>query len=122
MDSTALVTAIFGAALGAVVAYCVVKRRWWKAAGSLALGGASLMNIVTQGNQSHLEHRLVLDATMILFACFVIAAIGDARARHRILQANSHQAAGSMPRALRVPEQGGNRRHRAVARRRANRL
>jgi hypothetical protein len=126
MDSTALVTAIFGAALGAVVAYCVVKRRWWKAAGILALGGASLMNIVTEGNQSHLEHRLVLDATMILFACcfacFVIAAIGDARARHRTLQANSHQAAGSMPRALRVPEQGGNRRHRAVARRRANRL
>lgn len=88
MDSTALVAAIFGTALGALVAYCVVRRRWWKAAGSLALGGASLLNIVTQGNQSHLEHRVVLDATMILIACFAIAAIGDARAWHRALQAS----------------------------------
>jgi hypothetical protein len=44
MDSTALLTAIFGA-LGAVVAYWVVKRRWWKAVGSIAIGGASLLNI-----------------------------------------------------------------------------
>lgn len=55
MDSTALLAAIFGTGLGAVAAYSVVKRRWWKAVGSLAIGGVSLLNIVTQGNRSHTE-------------------------------------------------------------------
>lgn len=83
MDSIALLAAIFGTGLGAVAAYSVVKRRWWKAVGSLAIGGASLLNIVTQDNRSHTEHRVAFDATMILIACFAIAAVADASARRR---------------------------------------
>jgi peptidoglycan/LPS O-acetylase OafA/YrhL len=83
MDSTALLTAIFGAALGAAVAYSVVKRRWWKAVGSIAIGSASVLNIVTQDNHSHTEHRVVFEATMALIACFAIAAVADARTRRR---------------------------------------
>lgn len=91
MDSTALLAAILGAAFGATVAYCVVKRQWWKAVGSFAMGSASLLNAVTLGNQSRLEHTVVFDTTMILIACFIaccaIVAVADAKARRRTLQA-----------------------------------
>lgn len=93
MDSTALITAIVGAVLGAVVAYSVVKHRWWKAVGSCAMGSASLLNIVTQDNRSHTENRVVFDATMILIACFAIAAAADAKARRRGSQVTVARAA-----------------------------
>jgi hypothetical protein len=83
MDSTALVTAIFGAALGAAVCYRVVKRQWWIASGIFAIGSASMLNIVTEGVHSHLENRVKFAGTMILFACFVIAGVADAITRRR---------------------------------------
>jgi hypothetical protein len=83
VDSTALLTGIFGAAMGAAVCYRVVKHQWWKAVGVIAIGSASLLNIVTEGVTSHAERRARFVATMILLACFAIAAVLDARARRR---------------------------------------
>jgi hypothetical protein len=42
-----------------------------------------LLNIVTHGNQSHMEHRVVSAAGVILIACFMVAIVVDARARRR---------------------------------------
>jgi peptidoglycan/LPS O-acetylase OafA/YrhL len=83
MDGTALLAAIFGTAFGAVICYVVIKRRWWKALGSFAIGGVCLLSIVIQGNESHLEHNVLFDAKMILIACFVIAVGADARTWRR---------------------------------------
>jgi peptidoglycan/LPS O-acetylase OafA/YrhL len=83
MDSTALIAAIFGSAFGAGISYWVVKHQKWKAIGLLALGGAALLNIVTQGKQSHWEHIAVFDTTIVLMACFWIAVVADRRARRK---------------------------------------
>lgn len=91
MDGTALFAAIYGVAYGVIATYLVVKRQWWKAIGSSAISGALLLNIVTQGNQSHLEHTVVFGVSVILIACFIacfaIVANADARTRRRTLQA-----------------------------------
>jgi hypothetical protein len=79
MDSAALVAAICGAA----VAYGVVKRQWWKASGSFAIGSAGLLNFVTAGNHSHLEHLVVFAMSNILIAYFLIVVVVVGRAQRR---------------------------------------
>ena len=83
MDGTALSAVIISAAISATVTYSVLRRQWWRASGTAAMGSAVLLNLVTEGNQSHSEHKAVFAATITLFAFFAIAAFADARARRR---------------------------------------
>jgi hypothetical protein len=83
MDSTVLVAAAIGAAVCVAVAKLVVNRQWWNASGMLALGSVFLMNIVTGGNHSRPEHRMVFAASMILLGYWAIVVIANARAPRR---------------------------------------
>ena len=85
MDGTALFTAIIGAAYGAMVAYRLARGQRWIATGLAAIGSATLVNSVTWGKGSLLEHRAIFIASVALVILF-IAAIGAAqKAREREL-------------------------------------
>jgi hypothetical protein len=60
-----------------------MSRRWWKASGSFAIGSAGSLNLVTAGNQSHLEHLVVFVTSNILIAYFLIAVAIVGRAQRR---------------------------------------
>ncbi len=79
MDRQALVTAVFGAAIGALGCYLLVKRSWWRAIGALAIGGAALLNLVTEGAHSRGEDTVKFAATGILMALFVVACVSARR-------------------------------------------
>ena len=66
MDSTALFTAIIGAAYGAMVAYRLARNERWIATGLAAIGSATLVNSVTWGKGSLLEHRIIFIASAAL--------------------------------------------------------
>jgi hypothetical protein len=78
VDSTALFTAIIGAAYGAMVAYRLARGQRWMATGLAAIGSATLVNSVTWGKGSLLEHRVVFIASVALVILF-IAAMGAAQ-------------------------------------------
>ena len=78
MDSTALVTAIVGAAYGAMVAYRLAIGQRWMAAALAAIGSANVATFVTFGKGSPLEHRLILIADVALATLF-LAALGAAQ-------------------------------------------
>ena len=83
MDGTALSAAIISAVISAAVTYSIVRRQWWRASGAVAMGSSALLNLVTEGSQSHAEHKAVFAASITLLAFFLIAAFADARARRR---------------------------------------
>lgn len=78
MDSTALITAITGAAYGAMVAYRLARGQWWTATGLAAIGITFVADFVTSGNWSLLEHRIIFIASIALII-FAVAAFGAAR-------------------------------------------
>ena len=84
VDSAALAAAIFSAASGAAVTYRVLKRQWWAASVQCAFAIAVLPAIVTGGNRSRLEFRVVLFAELALIACLAIAAMVHRRWRGRL--------------------------------------
>jgi hypothetical protein len=78
VDTTALVTAIIGTVMGAAVARDLMRGRRWSAAGGAAMGGAALLNLVTMGNRSWLEHQVVFVVGIALLIGSM-AAFGAAR-------------------------------------------
>jgi hypothetical protein len=83
VDSRALIAAIFGAVIGAAVAYRVVKRQWWQASAMSAAGAAALLGIVTEGNRSRPEHNVVFAVELVLLGYFAVAARAGMRVRRR---------------------------------------
>jgi dihydrofolate reductase len=73
MDRQALITALSGVALGAVGGYFLIRRDWWRATGSLALGAAALLNLITEGARSPGEDLAKFAATAGLMAIFIVA-------------------------------------------------
>jgi hypothetical protein len=73
MDSQALITALFGAAIGAIGCYFLVGRHWWRAAGLLAIGSAALLNMITEGPHSPGEDTLKWVATVSFMVIFAVA-------------------------------------------------
>ncbi len=78
MDSTALVTAIIGAAYGAMVGYRLAIGQRWMAIALAAIGSVNLATFVTWGSRSLLEHRVILIADVALAILF-LAACGAAQ-------------------------------------------
>ena len=83
VDSRALIEAIFGAVIGAAVAYWVVKRQWWRASAMSAFGTVVLLGIVTEGNRSRPERNVVRAVELVLLGYFAVAARAGMRARRR---------------------------------------
>ena len=92
MDRQALITALFGVAVGAMGCYSLFRRAWWRATGSLAIGAAALLNLITEGPHSSGEDLAKFAATSMLMLIFIAAAIvywrrarsvPDRRANHR---------------------------------------
>jgi hypothetical protein len=82
MDSQALVTALFGVAIGAISYHFVARRDWWRATGSLAIPAAALLNLITEGPHSRDEDLVKFAATATLMVIFVVAsAVHHRRAR-----------------------------------------
>jgi hypothetical protein len=59
VNATALLTAIIGAAYGAVVARDLMRGRRWMAASRVGIGAPSLLELVTLGHGSWLEHQVI---------------------------------------------------------------
>jgi hypothetical protein len=78
VDSTALFTAIIGAAYGAMVAYRLARGQRWVAVGLAAMGSVWLLDLVTLDRGSLLEHRVIL-ITSIALVILSIAAMGAAQ-------------------------------------------
>jgi hypothetical protein len=81
VDSTALLAAIFGAAYGAMVAYRLLKGQRWTAVGLIAFGSMTLLNLVTIGHGTHLEHRIILAINLALLITFI--AVSDRASQER---------------------------------------
>jgi|SRR5271156_4259277 len=82
-DSTAAFVAIFGSGYGAAIVYQAARHRWWIASGLLALGGGILLNLVTAGNHSRIEHKAVFAVTLVTATYFLGAGAADRRASER---------------------------------------
>jgi hypothetical protein len=82
-DSTAAFVAIFGSGYGAAIVYQAARHRWWIAGGLLAFGGGILLNIVTAGNHSRIEHKVVFAVTLVTSTYFLVAGAADRRALER---------------------------------------
>jgi hypothetical protein len=79
MDTQALVTALFGVAIGAIGCYLLVRREWWRATSFLAIGAAALLNLITEGAHSPREDLAKSAATAGLAVIFVLALVVHAR-------------------------------------------
>ena len=75
MDRQALITALFGVAIGATGCYLLVRRDWWRATGGLALGLAALLNLITEGPHSPGEDLAKFTVTAGLMVIFVVAVV-----------------------------------------------
>lgn len=78
MNITALVTAVIGAAWGAVFTRDLIRGRRWSAAGDAGIGIASLLNLVTVGRGAWLEHQVIFGISLVL-AVASMAAFAAAR-------------------------------------------
>ena len=75
MDRQALITSLFGIAIGAIGCYFLGKRDWWRATSSLAIGAAALLNLITEGPHSPGEDLAKYAATGSLMVIFSIALV-----------------------------------------------
>jgi len=75
MDRQALITALFGVAIGAVGCRFLLRRDWWRATGWLALGAAALLNLITEGPHSQRANFVKDAATATLMVIFVMAVV-----------------------------------------------
>jgi hypothetical protein len=84
MDRQALLSGLFGIAIGAIGCYCLVRRAWLRATGVLAVGTAALLNMTTGGSHSPVEDLAKWVVTTGLMVIFTVAVVVDGRsARHR---------------------------------------
>jgi uncharacterized membrane protein YccC len=79
MDRQALLSGLFGIAIGAMGCYCLVRRAWLRAAGVLALGAAALLNMITEGPHSPAEDLVKWVVTTGLLVIFAVAVVADGR-------------------------------------------
>lgn len=82
-DSTAPFMAVMWAGICVALAYQVLTRRWWTAIALVVLGAQTVLNVMTEGDHSKLEHRAVFVANLVAIAYFLIAAAIDDKARKR---------------------------------------
>jgi hypothetical protein len=54
---------------------------WLTASGSLAIGAAALLGVITEGNRSRSEHSIVFAVSMTLALYFVVTAVVRQRRR-----------------------------------------
>lgn len=85
MNTTALVTAITGAAYGAMIAYRLAKGQRWTATGLAAIGTVVLANLVTMGNRSQPEHLIIYIASIALATLYLAACAAAQKHRERDL-------------------------------------
>ena len=83
MDGNALITAVFGALIGAVVLYRVPKRQWWAAVGQSAIPLAAVLNYAGQGHGTSSWHIAIAIIMFVLLIAFIGAAVADYKLRKR---------------------------------------
>jgi hypothetical protein len=83
VDTTAAFLAILGSGYCAGIVYWAARRQWWSASGLMAVSAWTLLNIVTRGDHSPIEHNVVFAAELIAFAYFLIATAADRRGSKR---------------------------------------
>ena len=86
VDSTALFTAITGAAYGAMVGYRLAIGQRWMAIALAAIGSMNVATFVTLGKGSLLEHRVILIADVALAILFLAACGAAQKDRERDLR------------------------------------
>jgi hypothetical protein len=64
---------LFGVAIGEIGYHFVVRHDWWRAAGSLAIPAAALLNLITEGPHSRAEDLAKFAATATLMVILVVA-------------------------------------------------
>ena len=88
-DFRAAIVVCLGGAYCFVLAACLAERRWWAASAFAAFGGSQVLNLVTAGNQSQVEHDVVFGvslAALAYWAYWAYQAAGfaaDTRTRNR---------------------------------------
>jgi hypothetical protein len=65
------------------VATSLADRRWWVATGNAALGGMIVLNLVTAGNDSQVEHDVVLGVSLTALTYWLAAHTADRKAQDR---------------------------------------
>jgi hypothetical protein len=73
MDRTALITGLFGVAIGAGALYHVMKRNWWGLTGFLSIGAAVMLSLVTDGLRPPDERIAVSAVEAALIVSFTAA-------------------------------------------------
>ncbi len=79
MNITALVTALIGAAWGAIATRDLIRGRRWSAAGDTGIGIASLLNFVTMGRGPWLENQVIFGISLVLAVASMAAFAVDRR-------------------------------------------
>lgn len=80
--AAAVVVSLAGASCFAV-AFCLAERQWWKATAAAAWGGSVVLNLVTAGNHSRVEHDVVFGVSLAALAYCVAVFAADRRTRSR---------------------------------------
>jgi hypothetical protein len=94
VDGNALITAAFGAVIGAVLMYRIPKRQWWAAIGQSAIPLAAVLNYAAQGHPGSSVHIIIAINMVILTIVFVGAIYADYKLRIR--KSPSLQCPGEM--------------------------
>lgn len=82
-DSTTAFVAIVASGCGVAIVYQAARRRWWIASGQLALFAGMLLNLLTAGNHSQTEHKVVYAVSLVTATYFLVAAVAGKRASER---------------------------------------
>lgn len=82
-DLTAAVVVCMAGMYCFAVAFCLAERQWWKASAAAAVGGSLVLNIVTAGNHSQVEHDVVFGVGMAALAYWLAVSAADRRTRNR---------------------------------------
>jgi hypothetical protein len=82
-DLGAAIAVCLGGAVCLVVAVGLAERQWWKATAFAAFGGSLVLNIVTAGNHSQVEHDVVLGVSLAAVAYWGAVFAADRRTRNR---------------------------------------
>jgi len=82
-DFRAAIAVLLGGVSCFMVAISLAERRWWVATGTSAFGGATVLNVVTAGTHSRVEHDVVFSLSLAALAYWAAAFAADTRARNR---------------------------------------
>ena len=67
-DFRAAIVVCPGGAYCFVLAACLAERQWWAGTAFAAFGGSQVLNLVTAGNQSQVEHDVVFGVSLAALA------------------------------------------------------